>query len=90
MDGGAGDEDDGIDMLVEFTDEDGNGNGKGLCLQLNAGNCRLARTPRLKCEFRSRGARSPLRDTPLRKRRSNSRGTGTSALRVRSFTQRAA
>ena len=40
-----GDEDDGIDMLVEFTDEDGNGIskgiGKGLCLQLKAGNCRL-------------------------------------------------
>ena len=35
------DEDDGIDMMVEFTDEDGNGIGKGLCLQLKAGNCRL-------------------------------------------------
>jgi len=36
-----GDEDDGIDMLVEFTDEDGNGIGKGLCLQLKAGNSHL-------------------------------------------------
>ena len=33
-----GDEDDGIDMIVEFTDDDGNGVGKGLCLQLKAGN----------------------------------------------------
>ncbi|MEO5916694.1 MAG: TIR domain-containing protein [Luteolibacter sp.] len=33
-----GDEDDGIDMQVEFTDEVGNGVGKGLCLQLKAGN----------------------------------------------------
>ena len=40
-----GDEDDGIDMLVEFTDEDVNGIckgiGKGLCLQLKAGDWRL-------------------------------------------------
>jgi len=28
-------------MLVEFTDEDGNGIGKGLCLQLKAGNSHL-------------------------------------------------
>jgi small GTP-binding protein len=38
-----GDEDDGIDMLVEFTDEDGNGIGKGLCLQLKAGNSHLTK-----------------------------------------------
>lgn len=36
-----GDEDDGIDMMVEFTDEDGNGMGTGLCLQLKAGNSHL-------------------------------------------------
>lgn len=37
-----GDEDDGIDLLVEFTDEEGNGTGnKGLCLQLKAGNSHL-------------------------------------------------
>ena len=36
-----GDEDDGIELMLEFTDEDGNGIGKGLCLQLKAGNCRL-------------------------------------------------
>ena len=34
-----GDEDDGIDMMVEFTEEDGNG--KGLCLQLKVGNSHL-------------------------------------------------
>ena len=34
-------EDDGIDVVVEFTDEDGNGMGKGLCLQLKAGNSHL-------------------------------------------------
>ncbi|HKP03422.1 MAG TPA: TIR domain-containing protein [Chthoniobacterales bacterium] len=33
-----GDEDDGIDIMLEFTNEDGNGVGKGLCLQLKAGN----------------------------------------------------
>ncbi len=34
-----GDEGDGIDLLVEFTDDAGNGIGnKGLCLQLKAGN----------------------------------------------------
>lgn len=33
-----GDEDDGIDIQVEFTDDAGNGVGKGLCLQLKAGN----------------------------------------------------
>jgi len=33
-----GDEDDGIDIMLEFTNEDGNGIGKGLCLQLKAGN----------------------------------------------------
>jgi hypothetical protein len=33
-----GDEDDGIDIMVEFTDDEGNGVGKGLCLQLKAGN----------------------------------------------------
>jgi len=42
-----GDEDDGIDMLVEFTDEDVNGIcegiGKGLCLQLKAGNSHLTK-----------------------------------------------
>jgi hypothetical protein len=38
-----GDEDDGIDILVEFTDEDGNGVGAGLCLQLKAGNSHLTR-----------------------------------------------
>ena len=38
-----GDEDDGIDMLVEFTDEAGNGIGKGLCLQLKAGNSHLTK-----------------------------------------------
>jgi small GTP-binding protein len=37
------DEDDGIDMIVEFTDEAGNGVGKGLCLQLKAGNSHLTR-----------------------------------------------
>lgn len=36
-------EDDGIDIIVEFTDEDGNGVGKGLCLQLKAGNSHLKR-----------------------------------------------
>jgi len=36
-----GDEDDGIDMMVEFTDEHGNGVGAGLCLQLKAGNSHL-------------------------------------------------
>lgn len=37
-----GDEDDGIDLLVEFTDDEGNGLGnKGLCLQLKAGNSHL-------------------------------------------------
>jgi hypothetical protein len=36
-------EDDGIDMVVEFTDEDGNGVGKGLCLQLKAGNSHLTK-----------------------------------------------
>jgi small GTP-binding protein len=35
------DEDDGIDIVMEFTDEDGNGVGKGLCLQLKAGNAHL-------------------------------------------------
>ncbi len=39
-----GDEDDGIDLLVEFTDEEGNGIGnKGLCLQLKAGNSHLTK-----------------------------------------------
>lgn len=38
-----GDEDDGIDMMIEFTDEDGNGVGKGLCLQLKAGNSHLTK-----------------------------------------------
>ena len=33
-----GDEDDGIDILLEFTNEEVNGTGKGLCLQLKAGN----------------------------------------------------
>jgi hypothetical protein len=33
-----GDEDDGIDIMLEFTNEEGNGVGKGLCLQLKAGN----------------------------------------------------
>jgi small GTP-binding protein len=37
-------EDDGIDIVVEFTDEDGNGVGKGLCLQLNAGNSHLTKS----------------------------------------------
>jgi hypothetical protein len=37
------DEDDGIDMMVEFTDEEGNGIGKGLCLQLKAGNSHLTK-----------------------------------------------
>jgi small GTP-binding protein len=36
-------EDDGIDIVVEFTDEDGNGVGKGLCLQLKAGNSHLTK-----------------------------------------------
>jgi small GTP-binding protein len=36
-------EDDGIDIMVEFTDEDGNGIGKGLCLQLKAGNSHLTK-----------------------------------------------
>ena len=35
------DEDDGIDLVVEFTDDDGNGIGKGLCLPLKAGNSHL-------------------------------------------------
>jgi len=35
-------EDDGIDIMVEFTDDDGNGLGKGLCLQLKAGNSHLS------------------------------------------------
>ena len=34
-------EDDGIDVVVEFADDDGNGLGKGLCLQLKAGNSHL-------------------------------------------------
>ncbi len=34
-------EDDGIDVMVEFADEAGNGIGKGLCLQLKAGNSHL-------------------------------------------------
>ena len=34
-------EDDGIDIQMEFTDEAGNGVGKGLCLQLKAGNSYL-------------------------------------------------
>ena len=34
-------EDDGIDIILEFTDEHGNGIGKGLCLQLKAGNSHL-------------------------------------------------
>lgn len=34
-------EDEGIDMQVEFTDENGEGTGKGLCLQLKAGNSHL-------------------------------------------------
>ncbi len=34
-------EDDGIDLMVEFTDENGNGIGKGLCLQLKSGNSHL-------------------------------------------------
>jgi hypothetical protein len=39
-----GDEDDGIDMILEFTDEEGNGIGnKGLCLQLKAGNSHLTK-----------------------------------------------
>ncbi len=38
-----GDEDDGIDILLEFTNEDGNGTGKGLCLQLKAGNSHLTK-----------------------------------------------
>ncbi len=39
-----GDEDDGIDLLLEFTDDDGNGIGnKGLCLQLKAGNSHLTK-----------------------------------------------
>ncbi len=33
-----GDEDDRIDILLEFTNKDGNGTGKGLCLRLKAGN----------------------------------------------------
>jgi small GTP-binding protein len=37
-------EDDGIDVVVEFTDEDGNGVGKGLCLQLKAGNSHLTKS----------------------------------------------
>ena len=36
-----GDEDDGIDMILEFTNEDGNGVGRGLCLQLKSGNSHL-------------------------------------------------
>jgi Domain of unknown function (DUF4365) len=36
-----GEEDDGIDIMLEFTDEAGNGTGKGLCLQLKAGNSHL-------------------------------------------------
>jgi small GTP-binding protein len=36
-------EDDGIDIVVEFTDDDGNGVGKGLCLQLKAGNSHLVK-----------------------------------------------
>ena len=35
-----GDEDDGIDMMVEFTDEGGNGIDKDRCLQLKASNSR--------------------------------------------------
>ncbi|MES2709928.1 MAG: TIR domain-containing protein [Verrucomicrobiota bacterium] len=38
-----GDEDDGIDIQLEFTDEEGNGLGKGLCLQLKAGNSHLTK-----------------------------------------------
>jgi hypothetical protein len=36
-------DDDGIDLMVEFTDESGNGIGKGLCLQLKDGNSHLKR-----------------------------------------------
>ena len=36
-------EHDGIDILLEFTNEDGNGTGKGLCLQLKAGNSHLTK-----------------------------------------------
>lgn len=40
----SGDEDDGIDLLVEFADDEGNGIGtKGLCLQLKAGNSHLTK-----------------------------------------------
>jgi small GTP-binding protein len=39
-----GDEDDGIDLLVDFTDDEGNSIGdKGLCLQLKAGNFHLTK-----------------------------------------------
>jgi small GTP-binding protein len=34
-------DDNGIDLVVEFTDDDGNAIGKGLCLQLKAGNSHL-------------------------------------------------
>ena len=36
-------EHDGIDILLECTNEDGNGTGKGLCLQLKAGNSHLTK-----------------------------------------------
>ena len=36
-------EQDGIDILLEFANEDGNGTGKGLCLQLKAGNSHLTK-----------------------------------------------
>ena len=36
-------EDDGIDILLEFTDEEGNGIGKGLCLRLKVGNSHLTK-----------------------------------------------
>ncbi len=39
-------EDDGIDIVVEFTDEENNGIGKGLCLQLKAGNSHLKKRKR--------------------------------------------
>ena len=41
-----GDEDEGIDMVVEFTDDEGRGTGKHMYLQLKAGNSHLSKRKR--------------------------------------------
>ena len=42
-DGAISVHDDAIDVVVDFTDEDGDGIGKGHCLQLKAGNSHLTK-----------------------------------------------